>query len=136
MTILIVEDEKIILNTLTFVLENSGHKIISTSDSKEALRTLLIRKDSNLGIDLVILDMDLSDFSAIQLLKEMDQRHISIPMIMINGLFDMKSRKDLTEGDKTVWIKKPFNPAEIIACVKGIERKIKKTDFRDKKQRF
>jgi DNA-binding NtrC family response regulator len=74
----------------------------------------------------VILEMDLAGLSAIHLLKDMNQRHLSIPTIVINGLFDTKSAEDLVERDKTLWIKKPFDPATIIECVKAIESKIKK----------
>jgi DNA-binding NtrC family response regulator len=123
--ILIVEDEKIILNTLSFVLENSGYDVTTSSTGKEALEEILLRKDTVRPVDLLILDMDLSDFSATRLLHEIKRRNVELPTVAIIGLVDMKLLDQANGNSKIVWIKKPFNPEDIIECVKDIVRTLK-----------
>ena len=70
--------------------------------------------------------MDLSDFSAAHLLDEIRKRNVSLPTVAIIGFVDVKFQKCINGKNQIVWIKKPFNPEDIIESVKGIERALNK----------
>ncbi len=78
--ILIVDDEKGILDTVSEILQDEGYYTFVCEDGKNALE--ILDKET---IDLVFLDVWLPGMSGIDVLKCIKEKHSEIPIIMISG---------------------------------------------------
>ncbi len=121
-TILIVDDEVDILETVRFRLESNGYKVISAADGEEGLK-----KARELKPDLIILDLLLPkiDGYKISRLLKFDERYKDIPIIM----FTARSHKDDErlgyEIGADAYIAKPFEPQVLLNKIEELLKKDK-----------
>ncbi|RAV04063.1 response regulator transcription factor [Paenibacillus sp. YN15] len=112
-TILVVDDEKDILDLLEIYLTNDGYNILKASDGLEALEVV-----SKQVVDLVILDVMMPKLDGIQTcLKIREQRNMPIIMLSAKSQ-DMDKIMGLSTGADD-YMSKPFNPLELMARVKS-----------------
>lgn len=101
--ILVVEDDKLLLNTLKFDLESEGFEIISASSYNEGLESI-----QNKTFDLAILDINLPDGDGFNICKEI-KASSNIPVVFLTAR-DMEADEikgfDLGADD---YITKPFS---------------------------
>lgn len=119
-TILVVEDEDTLRETLIYNLEQEGYAALSAGDGDEALK--IIRKQRP---DLVLLDIMLPGLDGLAVCRlvrrDPDIAHIPIIMLTARG----------TQGDKMVgldsgaddYITKPFGLGELLARVRAVLRR-------------
>lgn len=114
--ILIVEDEKILLNALKVKLEREGYEVTTASDGEAALSSL---KESR--PDAILLDVVLPKKTGLEILEEMqnDPELGSIPVIIISNSgrpIEIEQVKKL--GVKDILVKANFTPQEVIEKLK------------------
>lgn len=102
-TILIIDDERSILNMIRMQLKKLECHTLSASDGKTALSIL---QDEHKQIDLVILDMILPDISGLEILNFLKNEDNAIPVICTSG-YD-KSNFKITYPYPYRFLKKPF----------------------------
>ncbi len=94
------------------------------------------KKIAEIKPDLIILDIMLPDVSGIDLLKQLSADKIieKIPVIMLSGKGDDESIKTAYALGAARFMKKPFNPKELIQIVKGVfaEKEILNEDDEEK----
>lgn len=122
--ILIVDDEPDIVELVKINLEKNGFDVISSYTGREIFD--LFKKFS---IDLVILDLMLPDIDGLEICKilKSENETKNIPIIMLTA-------KD-TEIDKVLglelgaddYITKPFSPRELVARVRAVLRRTRKS---------
>jgi len=116
--VLIVDDEKLIRWSVRRQLEEWGYTAIEAESGTGGLAQ--IRGESP---DLILLDVRLPDLSGIEVLREIKQNNLSIPVIMITGdpqLDDIKTAIKLGALD---FIKKPLDFDELqITLANAIDR--------------
>jgi len=118
--ILVVDDDKDIVNTLRIQLEKEGYKVLCAYDGQEAL-DVLVRET----IHLILLDVmmpRLDGFSAIMKIRE--KKNIPI-LIMSAKSEDSDKILGLSIGADD-YITKPFNYKEVLARVKSQLRRYMK----------
>lgn len=81
-TILLVEDEVMILDTTKELLELLKHRVLTASTGHETLRTLAELGDS---IDIVLLDLSLPDMNARLLLPELAAKYPELKIVICSG---------------------------------------------------
>lgn len=79
-TILVVEDEAGVQLSLRAAIEEAGHSVVEATTGNGGLQAV-----AGEPIDLAIVDVGLPDVDGIQLLKEMRDKHATIPVIVISG---------------------------------------------------
>lgn len=119
-TILVVEDEETVQETLAYNLEQEGYRVLTADDGEAALQ--LIRQERP---DLVVLDIMLPrlDGLAVCRLVRKDPEVAHTPIIMLTARG--------TQGDKMVgldsgaddYITKPFGLGEFLARVRAVLRR-------------
>ena len=123
LSVLIVEDEEFILNTLSFVLENDGFRVFTASNGLSALQILLEKKESMTLIELMILDLELPGLTGFQLLDELRNRNISLSTIVITGSIHSSTLQRKHERNYQGLLKKPFEPKDILQCIQNSEER-------------
>ena len=111
--ILVVDDDKEIVNAIEIYLSQEGYNIIKAYDGEEALEKL---KENE--IHLIILDIMMPNKDGIETLQEI-RKDKTIPIIMLSAKSeDCDTISGLNTGADD-YVTKPFNPLELIARVKS-----------------
>jgi two-component system response regulator ResD len=113
--ILVVDDRKIVRDTLKQVLEKSGHTVQLASNGQEALDEYA--KDES---DLVVLDMFMPILNGFDALVEFRQRHGDVKVLAMSGGGEFVLEDALDEarnlGAQRV-LAKPFQMTELLEAV-------------------
>lgn len=111
--ILIVDDDKDIVNVLKKSLELEDFEVMEANDGTGAI----VSVKQNLP-DLIVLDINLPDLSGFEVCSKIRQSGIKSPIIMLTAKADESARvKGLSSGADD-YIGKPFSIAEFMARVK------------------
>lgn len=119
--ILIVDDEKILLENLYDFLKSKGFKKVYTAKNLKESRFKL----ENFKIDLLVLDLMLPDGSGFDLLKEL-RKDSDIPVIILSALDGIDDRKEGFKNKADDYLVKPFFPDELLWRIDAILRRSKK----------
>ena len=120
MKILVVDDDKEIVELLSIYILNEGYDVIKAYDGKEALTKIRTTPD----IDLMILDFMMPQLDGMQVVKEL-RKESQIAIIMLTAKSsDLDKIEGLVAGADD-YVTKPFNPLEIMARVKSLLRRTK-----------
>ena len=117
-TVLIVEDESVIADTLQYALNADGFDSKWVVTGKEALESL-----SNQALKLVILDIGLPDINGLELLKEIRKRS-DVPVVFLTARDSEIDRVVGLEIGADDYVTKPFSPREIVARIKAILKRV------------
>lgn len=116
-TILLVDDEILILRPTKQILESMGHKVIPANSPLEAILLLDNSKDE---INLLVTDVTMPDMSGPEMLVEMIKRHPKLKYIFMSGhTADLIAKQGFNE-DKMNFIEKPFTRAELSAKIQEV----------------
>ena len=119
-TILLVDDEKEILDLLEIYLRHEGYRVLKALNGEEAL-DILKRQE----VDLIILDVMMPRMDGIQAcLKIREQKNMPIIMLSAKSQ-DTDKIMGLVSGADD-YMTKPFNPLELVARVKSQLRRYKR----------
>lgn len=112
-TILVVDDNKEIVYSISELLKYEGYQIVKAYDGMEALHALEKNK-----IDLILLDVMMPKMNGLSALMKMREKS-RIPVIILSAKTEESDKvSGLTLGADD-YIEKPYNPAELIARVKA-----------------
>lgn len=116
-TILIVEDERSIAETLQYALETDGYRTEHASTGNSALQRL---QESNFS--LMLLDIGLPDISGIELCRKIRAQY-NIPVIFLTARDSEIDRVVGLEIGADDYVVKPFSPREVAARVRAVLRR-------------
>ena len=116
-TILIVDDERNIVDLLRLYLEKEGFATVSAADGEQAL-ALHARHEP----DLVILDLMLPKIDGFEVCRELRRRG-DTPILMLTARDDDIDAIVGLELGADDYVTKPFNPRALVARVKAILRR-------------
>ncbi len=115
--ILVVDDEKKIVDILKAYLERDGYRVITSYDGRSALD--LARSNSP---DLIILDLMLPEVSGWDVCREV-RKESNVPVIMLTARDDTTDKIIGLELGADDYVTKPFDPKEIISRVRAVLRR-------------
>lgn len=121
-TILIVDDEKNIVQLTRMYLTNEGYQVEVAYDGREALEKARQSKPS-----LVVLDLMLPQIDGLEVCKQI-RRESDVPIIMLTARGDDVDRIVGLEVGADDYVSKPFNPRELVARVKAVLRRTRPVD--------
>lgn len=121
MKILVVDDDKEIVELLSIYIAKEGYEVVKAYDGKEALTKLITNQDN---IDLMVLDIMMPEMDGMELVREV-RKEFQIPIIMLTArTADMDKIEGLVAGADD-YVTKPFNPLEVMARIKSLLRRSK-----------
>lgn len=112
-TILVVDDNREIVFSISELLKYEGYQIIKAYDGMEALEAVEHNK-----VDLILLDVMMPRLNGLSALMKLREHH-KIPVIILSAKTEESDKvSGLTLGADD-YISKPYNTAELIARVKA-----------------
>ena len=119
MKLLVVDDDREIVDLLTIYLKNDDFDIIKAYDGAQALAKLNEYPD----IAMMILDIMMPKKNGIEVLKEIRETNTTLPILMLSAKStDMDKIQGLTTGADD-YVTKPFNPLDVVAGLKSLLRR-------------
>lgn len=114
MRILVVDDEREIVELLTIYLRKEGYNVVKAYDGVQALKKIQEHND----IALIILDIMMPKKDGLSVVKELRDNHIELPILLLSAKGSDKDKIiGLTSGSDD-YVVKPFHPLEVMARVK------------------
>jgi phosphate regulon transcriptional regulator PhoB len=119
-TILVVDDEKDLVDLVRFNLEKAGFDVIAAADGRSGLEVAFRHKP-----DLVILDWMMPGMDGLEVCRQLraDARTARIPVIMLTAKAEEADRVVGLELGADDYVTKPFSPRELAARVKALLRR-------------
>lgn len=116
-TILLVEDERMLLNLLKELLEGHGYKVLTARDGAEAVDTY---KRLSKEIDLVLTDIGLPKQSGWDVCSEILLENPAAKVIVASGYLDPNSKSDLNDSKARDFIHKPYLPEDVLRRIRSV----------------
>ncbi|WP_322622806.1 response regulator transcription factor [Aedoeadaptatus coxii] len=116
--ILIVDDEKSLLDHLDRYLRGAGYDSIKTASNLAQAKYQLAHH----SVDLIILDLMLPDGSGMDLLKSVRQRS-HMPVIILSALDGIDDRREGFESEADDYIVKPFLAEDLLWRIEAVLRR-------------
>ena len=118
MRLLLIEDDAALSQVLTTGLTREGHEVVSAGTFSTGRRRAL-----GPPFDVILLDVMLPGGSGLDLCRELRQRKVTTPILMLtarDGVADRVAGLDVGADD---YLTKPFAPSELLACLRALARR-------------
>ena len=112
--ILVVDDEEIMREVITTLLEEEGYRVTSAATGEEGIEK--VKEDA---CDLVLLDLMLPSMSGLEALEEMILIDPDIVVVMISAYASIETAVEATKSGAFDFITKPFKNEELLLVVKN-----------------
>jgi DNA-binding response OmpR family regulator len=116
MRLLVCEDNKLVMKTLSVVLEKNGFKVDIAEDGNKAFEFL-----HNTAYDLILVDIHLPFHSGLEIIKflrsDLKQR---TPVLVLSAFSDFEMQRQAGELEIEGYIVKPFNPSDLTLKIRSI----------------
>jgi len=112
-TILVVDDNKGILELLILLLSKHGLSVLSASSGNECLAIVKSRP-----VDLVILDVIMPVMDGLQVCQELRKITPSMPIILLTARDDMMTRAAAMDLGVSEFVAKPVNNRDLLNRVR------------------
>lgn len=112
--ILVVEDDEMIAEALTDILDSLGYRFMVASTGPEALERIKDQK-----IDLAIVDLELPIMPGIEVADKLTKLQPGIRVIFTTGYSDQEEHIDLSVPHYVDVMRKPFEIADLKTSVEN-----------------
>lgn len=120
MRIVLVEDNQTLLKSITKVLIDEGHTVQAFSDGESAYKWLMVEHQN---VDVGIFDYMLPGMSGVELLQELREDEVVIPVLMLTARDGVTDKVAGLDAGADYYLTKPFEYDELLACLKVLYRR-------------
>ena len=118
MKILLIEDEKLLADTLQDLLTAKGFQVEAVYDGETGAEYAL------LGIyDLLILDVMMPGLNGYQVARQVRAARCAVPILMLTAKSDVADRIEGLNAGADYYLTKPFDTRELLACINALLRR-------------
>lgn len=110
--ILLVDDDREVLRSLSRVLTTAGHRVETSSDPTAAVALLQREK-----FDAVISDISMPHLDGIQLLRSVRDNDRDLPVLLVTGQPSIQTAVEAVDYGAFKYLMKPVAPGELIQAV-------------------
>lgn len=111
-TVILVDDDPLVRDSATRLLQEFGLRVEPCSAGHEALERL--RRG---GVDAVLSDIKMPGLSGLELLEKIREFDPEIPVLLMTGYADLQMAVTAIQGGVFDFILKPFNPLQLFHSV-------------------
>jgi len=117
-TILVIDDDDNLRDTIGVLLEREGFKAILAADGKTGFDQAVLAKPA-----LIVTDLRLPDISGVEVCKSLRTSGVKIPIIVLSAVGEEIDKVLLLEIGADDYIVKPFGTREFLARVRAVLRR-------------
>lgn len=118
MKILIIEDEKLLAESLKALLESKGFETETVFDGETGAQY------AETGIyDLLILDVMMPGLDGYEVAKRVRRDRCSVPILMLTAKSGVEDRIEGLNAGADYYLTKPFDSRELLACINALLRR-------------
>lgn len=118
MKILIIEDEKLLADSLKAVLQRKGFEVEVVYDGESGAEY------AQLGIyDLLILDVMMPKMDGYQVARQVRAKRCATPILMLTAKSSLEDRIQGLNAGADYYLTKPFDTRELLACINALLRR-------------
>lgn len=118
MKILLVEDEKLLADSLVDLLSAKGFTVEAVHDG------ITGAEYAKLGVyDLLILDVMMPGMDGYQVAREVRRNRCSVPILMLTARSGLMDRIEGLNAGADYYLTKPFDSRELLACIGALLRR-------------
>lgn len=118
MKILIVEDEKLLADSLKALLHSKGFEVEVVYNGEDGAEY------AELGIyDLLILDVLMPKLNGYQVARRVRAKRCSTPILMLTAKSSLEDRIEGLNAGADYYLTKPFDTRELLACINALLRR-------------
>jgi DNA-binding response OmpR family regulator len=115
--VLVVEDDKTLLDLLEYNLKKEGHEVVTAMDGAEA-----IEKARSSPPDAIVLDIMLPVLNGLEVCRIL-RKEMSVPIIMLTARDDEIDKISGLDAGADDYMTKPFSMRELLARVRAMLRR-------------
>lgn len=118
MKILLIEDEKLLAESLKTLLTAKGFQVEAVYDGETGTEY------AELGIyDLLILDVMMPGLNGYQVTRRVRSKRCTVPILMLTAKSDLMDRVEGLNAGADYYLTKPFDSRELLACINALLRR-------------
>lgn len=118
MKILVIEDDKLLAESIQSMLERKGFQVEVVYDGESGLQY------AELGIyDLLILDVMMPKMDGYEVAQQVRMRRCNTPILMLTAKSDLQDRITGLNAGADYYLTKPFDSGELLACIHALLRR-------------
>ena len=118
MKILVIEDEKMLADSLRDLLSAKGFQVEVVYDGEQGYEYAM------LGIyDLLILDVMMPGLNGLQVARQVRAKRVTTPILMLTAKSDVQDRIEGLNAGADYYLTKPFDTRELMACINALLRR-------------
>ena len=118
MKILIIEDEKLLADSVAALLKAKGFDTEAVYDGETGWEYAM------LGIyDLLILDVMMPGMDGLELARRVRRQRNAVPILMLTAKSDLSDRIAGLNAGADYYLTKPFDTRELLACINALLRR-------------
>ena len=118
MNILIIEDEKVLADSLMRMLQSKGFETEAIYDGEAGEQYAMLNI-----YDLIILDVMLPVKNGFQVAKAIREKKVVTPILMLTARSDVEDKVQGLDAGADYYLTKPFDSRELLACVNALLRR-------------
>jgi DNA-binding response OmpR family regulator len=117
-TILVIEDDETLRDTIGLMLEQEGFRAVLAADGNTGFERALTVKPS-----LILVDLRLPGMSGIEICKQVRAARVATPIMVLSAIGEEVDKVLLLEIGADDYVVKPFGTRELIARIRALLRR-------------
>jgi DNA-binding response OmpR family regulator len=117
-TVLVIDDDASLRDTIGLLLEKEGFRPVLAEDGKQGFRQALTLKPA-----LILVDLRMPGMSGVEVCKQLRQARVQTPIIVMSAIGDEVDKVLLLEIAADDYVVKPFGTRELLARIKAVLRR-------------
>jgi DNA-binding response OmpR family regulator len=117
-TILVIDDDESLRDTIGLLLEREGFRPVLVGDGKTGLQEVFNSRPA-----LVLVDLRMPGLSGIEVCKKVRAAGIPVPIIVLSAVVDEVDKVLLLEIGADDYVVKPFGTRELLARIRAVLRR-------------
>jgi two-component system, cell cycle sensor histidine kinase and response regulator CckA len=116
-TVLVVEDERIMLRLLERFLSRQGYQVLLAADGEQAIDGYCRHKTE---IDVVLLDVGLPKVSGVDVLRKMKKENPDVRVVVASGYLDGQMKTEMYRAGVKAFVDKPYLLPEMLETLRSV----------------
>ena len=116
MNIVVVDDDKIVLQSCKRIFEAEGFRVSLSSNTGEAIE--ILEKDN---FHLLLVDVIMPEYDGIYLIEQVHKRLPDLPIIVMSGYPTQNTVSEGLRKGANHFIAKPFTPDELLEAAQKVQ---------------